>query len=86
MSSDPSQMHSLSANCPRLKIQAHLGKTCISEPSVRHKAIYTGCTNDKEANAVANAIYRDLVLVHGCPEILLSDNGKNLLMIFGICL
>ena len=31
---------------------------------------------DKEATRVENAIYRDLVLVHGCPEILLSDNGK----------
>ena len=31
---------------------------------------------DKEATTVANAIYIDLVLVHGCPEILLSDNGK----------
>ena len=30
----------------------------------------------KEATAVANAIYKDLVLVHGCPEILLSDNVK----------
>ena len=42
---------------------------------------------DKEANAVANAIYKDLVLVHGCPEILLSDNGKEFSNdIFGICL
>ena len=31
---------------------------------------------DKEATTVANAIYKDLVLVHGCPEILLSDNVK----------
>ena len=31
---------------------------------------------DKEATTVANAIYKDLILVHGCPEILLSDNGK----------
>ena len=31
---------------------------------------------DKEATTVANAIYKELVLVHGCPEILLSDNGK----------
>ena len=31
---------------------------------------------DKEATTVANAIYKDLVLVHGCPEIVLSDNGK----------
>ena len=30
----------------------------------------------KKATTVANAIYKDLVLVHGCPEILLSDNGK----------
>ena len=33
---------------------------------------------DKEATTVANAIYKDLILVHGCPEILLSDNGKEL--------
>ena len=31
---------------------------------------------DKEATTVAKATYKDLVLVHGCPEILLSDNGK----------
>ena len=31
---------------------------------------------DKEATTAANAIYKDLILVHGCPEILLSDNGK----------
>ena len=30
----------------------------------------------KEATTVANAIYKDLVLVPGCPEIILSDNGK----------
>ena len=31
---------------------------------------------DKEAITVANAIHRDLILQHGAPEILLSDNGK----------
>ena len=31
---------------------------------------------DKEATTVANATYKDLVLVHGYPEILLPDNGK----------
>ena len=31
---------------------------------------------DKEATTIANAIYKDLVLVHGFQEILLSDNGK----------
>ena len=31
---------------------------------------------DKETTTGANAIYKDLVLVHGCPEILLPDNGK----------
>ena len=30
---------------------------------------------DKEAIIVANVIYKDLVLVHGCPKILLSGNG-----------
>ena len=25
---------------------------------------------------IANAVYRDLILQHGAPEILLSDNGK----------
>ena len=38
--------------------------------------ITTAIPDDKEATTVANAIYKDLVLVHGCPEILLSDNGK----------
>ena len=31
---------------------------------------------DKEATTVANTIYKDLLYVHGCPEILLTDNGK----------
>ena len=31
---------------------------------------------DKESTTVANAIYKNLVLVHGWPEILLFDNGK----------
>ena len=31
---------------------------------------------DKEATTIANAVYRDLLLQHGAPEILLSDNGK----------
>ena len=29
---------------PKVKRQAHLGKTCVFEPSVRLKAVYTGCT------------------------------------------
>ena len=31
---------------------------------------------DKEATTVANAVYKDLILQHGAPEIILSDNGK----------
>ena len=31
---------------------------------------------DKEATAVARAVYEKLMLEHGSPEILLSDNGK----------
>ena len=31
---------------------------------------------DKEATTVARAIYEKLILEHGAPEILLSDNGK----------
>ena len=31
---------------------------------------------DKEATTVANAIFKKLILEHGAPEILLSDNGK----------
>ena len=31
---------------------------------------------DKEATTVANAIFEKLILEHGVPEILLSDNGK----------
>ena len=31
---------------------------------------------DKEATTVANAVHKDLILQHGAPEILLSDNGK----------
>ena len=31
---------------------------------------------DKEATTVANAIFEKLILQHGAPEVLLSDNGK----------
>ena len=31
---------------------------------------------DKEATTIAKAVCRDLILQHGAPEILLSDNGK----------
>ena len=31
---------------------------------------------DKKGTTIANAVYRDLILQHGVPEILLSDNGK----------
>ena len=31
---------------------------------------------DKEATTVVNAVFKKLVLQHGAPEILLSDNGK----------
>ena len=31
---------------------------------------------DKEATTIAKAVYRDLILQHGAPKILLSDNGK----------
>ena len=31
---------------------------------------------DKEAKTIANAVYRDLILQHGAPGILLSDNDK----------
>ena len=31
---------------------------------------------DKGATALANAIFEKLILEHGSPEILLSDNGK----------
>ena len=36
---------------------------------------------DKEVITVARAVYEELILEHGSPEILQSDNGKNLLMI-----
>ena len=31
---------------------------------------------DKEGATVANAIYEKLIIEHTCPQILLSDNGK----------
>ena len=31
---------------------------------------------DKKAVTVANTVYKDLILRHRAPEILLSDNGK----------
>ena len=31
---------------------------------------------DKEATTIAEAVSKNLILQHGCPEIILSDNGK----------
>ena len=31
---------------------------------------------DKEATTIAEAVRKNLILQHGCPEIILSDNGK----------
>ena len=31
---------------------------------------------DKEATTIAEAVSKSLILQHGCPEIILSDNGK----------
>ena len=31
---------------------------------------------DKKAATIAKAVYRDLILQHGAPKILLSDNGN----------
>ena len=31
---------------------------------------------DKEATTIAKAVNTNLILQHGCPEIILSDNGK----------
>ena len=44
---------------PKVKRQAHLGKTCVFEPSVRNKAVYTGCTTYE--GIVTIAVY-DLVV------------------------
>ena len=35
---------------------------------------------DKEATTVANAVFEKLILDHGAPKILLSDNVKDSLM------
>ena len=31
---------------------------------------------DKEATTIAEAVSKNFILQHGCPEIILSDNGK----------
>ena len=31
---------------------------------------------DKEATTIAEAVNTNLILQHGCPEIILSDSGK----------
>ena len=36
---------------------------------------------DKEATTIAEAVSKNLILQHGCPEIILSDNGKEFQMI-----
>ena len=42
---------------------------------------------DKEATTIAEAVSKSLILQHGCPEIILSDNGKEFSNdTLGICL
>ena len=33
---------------------------------------------DKEATTIAKAVNTNLIPQHGCPEIILSDNGKEI--------
>ena len=43
---------------PKVKRQAHLGKTCVFEPSVRLKAVYTGCTTYKGIVTIDDDIFQ----------------------------
>ena len=40
----PSSNAFIKCKMPKVKRQAHPGKTCVFEPSVTLKAVYTGCT------------------------------------------
>lgn len=40
------------------------------------KYIFSQAVKDKSAETVASFIYEKIVLEHGCPAVLLSDNGK----------
>ena len=42
---------------PKVKRQAHLGKTCVFEPSVRLKAVYTGCTTHEGIVTIDDDIF-----------------------------
>ena len=43
---------------PKVKRQAHLGKTCVFEPSVRLKALYTGCTTYEGIVTIDDEIFQ----------------------------
>ena len=43
---------------PKVKRQAHLGKTCVFEPSVRLKAVCTGCTKYEGIVSIDDEIFQ----------------------------
>ena len=43
---------------PKVKRQAHLGKTCVFEPSARLKAVYTGCTTYEGIVTIDHEIFQ----------------------------
>ena len=49
--------------CKMLKVkrQAHLGKTCVFEPSVRFKDVYTGCTTYEGIVTIDDEIFQSSI-------------------------
>ena len=54
----PSSNAFIKCKMPKVKRQAHLGKTCVFEPSVRLKAVYTGCTTYEGIVTIDDEIFQ----------------------------
>ena len=69
----------------KVKRQAHLGKTCVFEPSVRHKAIYTGCTTYEGIVTIDDEIVQsgifNVVITNTCMKHIKVNNNQTLDML-----
>ena len=70
---------------PKVKRQAHLGKTCVFEPSVRFKAVYTGCTTYEGIVTIDDEIFQsgifNVIMTNTCMKHVKINNNQTMGML-----